>query len=228
MSGARRVLALDTTTELMAVAVRGAAGTVRIESDRGLQHGTELGPAISTALESASVAPDELELIVVGIGPGSFTGVRIGLATAMGLAAPHSVPLAGVSGLDALGWRYRTYPGLVVPAIDGRKQRVYSALYQAGKRSGEYLDLSPSDLAETARTQAPERYPPLLCGPAAGLMHSITGNSVSRWYTDYSISGAAIPIGELLELGVGRGGQPANAIQPLYLRKSEAELGIRS
>ena len=231
MSDVQRALAVDTSTELMAVAVRGADGTTRLEAERGLQHGAELGPAVAAAMSAAGVAAGELELIVVGVGPGSFTGVRIGLATAQGLAAPNRVPVAGVSGLDALGWRHRPYPGLVVPTIDGRKQRVYSALYRAGERTGEYLDLSASDLVAAVATAAqgtPAGVPPMLCGPAAGLVRAAAAEATSSWYVDSSTGGAVIPIGELLELGMVRGGERANAVHPLYLRKSEAELGIRS
>ena len=231
MSDARRILALDTSTELMAVAVQGPDGTVRVEAERGLQHGAQLAPTIAAALAAASVGADELDLIAVGVGPGSFTGVRIGVATAKGLAAPRGVPVAGISSLDAIGRRYRYYPGLVVPTIDGRKQRVYSALYHAGERGGEYLDLAAAELIDAAGAAAAEStagHAPLLCGPGARLVRTTTGESTSQWYCDESTSGSLIPIGELLELGVERGGAPAADVQPLYLRKSEAELGIRS
>ena len=224
------ILALDTSTELMAVAVQSHEGVVRIEAERGLQHGAELAPAITSALAAASVEPPDLDLVVVGIGPGSFTGVRIGIATAKGLAAARSVPVAGVSGLDAFGWRYRHYLGPVVPTVDGRKQRVYGATYLEGERVTDYVDLSARDLVADVLSGSavhPAAAPPLLCGPAARLVGDATGEATADWLIDASAAGRAIPIDELLELGVSRGGGPARELQPLYLRRSEAELGIR-
>jgi tRNA threonylcarbamoyladenosine biosynthesis protein TsaB len=233
-------LALDTSTELMAVALETAAGSVVLTVKRGLQHGADLAPAIAELLRSAGITAAELELIVAGIGPGSFTGVRIGVATAKGMVAASRARLAGVAGLDALALRHSYHHGLVVPTIDGRKGRVYSALYLHGQRQGEYFDVSPQALARlvadatagTARAGAstsptgrrvPADAPPLLTGPAAALTQQGTDTDPG-WLVDDRSPGAAIL--QILELGKGAEPREPAEIQPLYLRRSEAELGI--
>src|SRR5439155_10793463 len=87
-------------------------------------------------LRAAGTAPAELDLLVVGIGPGSFTGIRIGLAAARGLALALDVPVAGVSTLAALA---AGAPG-AVPVIDARRREVFSLV------GGEPRCLAPADL----------------------------------------------------------------------------------
>ena len=95
---------------------------------------------------------DAVGLIAVGLGPGSFTGVRIGIATAQGLAASTGLPVAGVCTLDAIGLGLHERDGEGVDSlavIDARRGEVFAALYSAsGERLWEPLVASPADLAE--------------------------------------------------------------------------------
>ena len=162
------------------------------------------------------------------MGPGSFTGVRIGLATARGLARGSGCPVVGVSGLDALAWRHRGWPGVVVPVVDARKGRSYSAVFRAGERLGGYLDLSLEELALELR--AHPRL--LLTGPQARALGEALGrvHPGGEWSVDHGP--LLVDPASLLELGRLRWraaeetgtGFEALRPSPLYLRRSEAEI----
>jgi tRNA threonylcarbamoyladenosine biosynthesis protein TsaB len=119
------ILALDTATSALAVAVADRAGDARAEvlvldEPRAARR---VLAAVAEALDEAGLGLADLEGIAVGIGPGSFTGVRIGIATAAALADAAGLPLAGVSTLDALAW---LHPGAAA-VIDARRHEVFAA-----------------------------------------------------------------------------------------------------
>jgi tRNA threonylcarbamoyladenosine biosynthesis protein TsaB len=104
MSGPGPVLVIDTATTRAVLALGDADGTVRRERswDAGYRHAEELVPGIETLLQEASLEAAQLRAIVVGTGPGAFTGLRVGIATAKGLAHALGVPIVGVSTGEAL------------------------------------------------------------------------------------------------------------------------------
>ena len=108
--------------------------------------------------------PPELDLVVCSLGPGSFTGIRIGLATALGIGTGPGIPVVGVSTLDAIAARGKATDGDVFPVIDARKGKIYTAQFARGMRAGDYLDISPAGLAARLARRADE---PILAGPDA-------------------------------------------------------------
>ncbi|MGQ9628856.1 MAG: tRNA (adenosine(37)-N6)-threonylcarbamoyltransferase complex dimerization subunit type 1 TsaB [bacterium] len=95
-------------------------------------------PMIDAILRQTGTGIDSLGLIAVDVGPGSFTGLRIGLATAKGLAQPSRKPVIGVSALDALAHNLRRMNVRVCAALDALRGEVYYAIYEGGKRISEY------------------------------------------------------------------------------------------
>jgi tRNA threonylcarbamoyladenosine biosynthesis protein TsaB len=212
------VLAIDTATEVLAIAaVRGAAWA-SLCVRRGLQHAPSLLPLVDRLFEELGMTAADLELLVCSLGPGSFTGIRIGLATALGIAEGRGIPVEGVSTLDALAKPWESHAGDVFPVIDARKGKIYAARFQGGVRVSEYLDVSPIELS--ALCAAADS--PLLSGPDSGRIRDLLGES-----------GRGLPYAEvldpcsLLRIGVEKhtkeGADPL-ALRPLYLRKSEAEI----
>lgn len=130
-----RVLAFDTATSACTVAVM-AEGRVRSELTLQVPraHSTRLMPLIAQALEEAGVDRREIDAIAVGVGPGSFTGLRIGLATAKGLAFALEKPVVPVSTLAATAYGTGAQIGLVVPLLDAKRDRVFAGIYAAGDR----------------------------------------------------------------------------------------------
>ncbi len=212
-------LAFDTAAPVMGVCVTAPRATAVCSLAVGLEHGTRLAPLIEGALQQAGVTAADLELVVCGIGPGSFTGTRIGIATALGMTAGGRCGLLGVSGLDAAGHRLRFFPGVVAPLIDARKGRLYAALYRSGRRLTGFLDESPARIRERLRA-----YPAvLLTGPAAPPLHAAWGGGIALDPGAEQADAAA-----LLAVGMQRYARQAvrRALpRPAYLRPSEAELG---
>ena len=219
------LLTLDTATETLVVAASHGDAWAAHYVHCGLRHASQLAPWIARVTGELGVTTAEVDLIGVGIGPGSFTGVRIGLATAKGMAVAGEAQLVGICGLDALAYTRRHAAGLVVPLIDARKRRFYAACYRRGRRVTPYVDQAPGALATTVQAAATPGEPVLLTGPGAALFAArLAGGRGTDWLVDRELPAAAAP--SLLEF-TARGVPTAAAdVSPLYLRRSEAELGI--
>ena len=219
------VIAFDTTTETLAVAAARGDDWVTHSCNSGLKHATLLAPLVEQVAGELGVRVAEVDLVAVGIGPGSFTGVRIGVATAKGIAAAGRARLAGICGLDAMAWDQRHAGGLVVPLIDARKRRYYAACYRDGRRVGPYLDQAPAALAETVHATAADGEPVLLTGPAAVQFAAANaGVPTAGWRIDRRH--AQVPVLAMLNLAERNLVAAPADLKPLYLRRSEAELGI--
>ncbi|MBM4319143.1 MAG: tRNA (adenosine(37)-N6)-threonylcarbamoyltransferase complex dimerization subunit type 1 TsaB [Deltaproteobacteria bacterium] len=126
-----RVLALETSTTL--------GGLALLEEDEvraklvirtGGAHSRRLLPLLEELLDQEGLKPHDLHLLVASLGPGSFTGLRVGMATIKGLALAASLPVAGASSLATLAHAAAPCNGLVAPTLDARKGEVYAALYR--------------------------------------------------------------------------------------------------
>jgi len=140
------ILVFDTSTDLLSAGLRKSDGRLAALVESGFRHSETLLPAIGRCLAAASVTLGDVGLIACTKGPGSFTGLRIGLATAKGLSLALGIPWVGIPTLDciAAGWEE---PDLtIIPVLDGRKNRIYSAIYKGGLRLGEYLDIEAAGL----------------------------------------------------------------------------------
>jgi tRNA threonylcarbamoyladenosine biosynthesis protein TsaB len=205
----------------MMLCARKGERTASFALRHGLQHAPRLVPLIGSLLSELSLAVRELALVVSSLGPGSFTGIRIGLATAQGISFGASCPVVGVSTLDAFAAAHSTHRGDVYPVIDARKGRYYTALFRAGERVGEYLDISPRALSEMLLSAEH----PLLAGPESGDIHAAIfpdGRGAER----VSFSPYVDPLA-LLRLGeraFERDGSDPSRLVPIYLRQSEAEI----
>lgn len=128
------ILAIDSVTEMCSVAV--AVGD-EIFQQQALQpqgHSNLLLPMVDAVLEQANISLARLDFLVVDTGPGAFTGVRIGLGVAQGLAYAAGLPVMGLTSLEilaaAIAVAATASPQLVLPAIDARMQQIYYGLYQ--------------------------------------------------------------------------------------------------
>ena len=146
------LLAIDTSSRQLGVAL--------VENDHLLAsyellvadhpHAVELPGAVKRLLAAAGTSSRQLDAIAVDIGPGSFTGLRIGLAFAKALAFPAKTPLIGVPSLDVLASNLPYAPSVIIPVVDARQKNIYTARYHfkdgSAVRTSDYLLGKPDEL----------------------------------------------------------------------------------
>ena len=213
------VLAIDAATDILSVALKTEAGWSEASLDLGLRHAESLMGLVDSCLESSGLKRSELGLVACSMGPGSFTGLRIGMAASKGIAAGLGIPWIPVPTLDALAWGYDFAPGAVAPIIDGKKGRLYSAIYRRGQRVSGWLDIPLARLVQLLDTY-PEA---LVTGPDAELFREISGERSGFRIDERARCPAGRAVALLgLEAFLRSGPGPTDE-GPLYLRPSEAE-----
>lgn len=157
-----KILALETSAVAASAAVCEDETLVAQSFQRtGLTHSATLMPMVEAMLKNTGLTLSEIDLIAVAAGPGSFTGLRIGVSAAKGLAWPLDKPCAGVSTLEAMAWQLSGMEGIVCAAMDARRQQVYNAIFEL--KDGKPIRISPdraislddlqNELANVEKTQ---------------------------------------------------------------------------
>ena len=186
-------------------------------------HTASLPLLVERVLGEAGLALEDVEGIAVSIGPGSFTGLRVGLALAKGLAFAGGLPLVGVPTLEALAWVADAEPGTsLCAALDARKREVYAALFTATAEGPRRLtpDLALAPAALAARLPRPCT----LVGDAGEVYGDVLGAHANLLpFATHHPRG-----GVIARLGAARlaAGEAANAgtLEPVYVRPPDAEL----
>lgn len=128
-----KILGIDTSTPIGSVALIDDENIVAEHTLNIVQaHSSRLMPAIDTVLKWGDITPDALDGCAVGIGPGSFTGIRIGVATAKSLCYAVDKPIVGVSTLEAIAYNLRWTDGFVCPILDARRREIYGSIFHGG------------------------------------------------------------------------------------------------
>lgn len=125
-----KILGIDTTAKTATVALCNDCELIAEFSTTTSSHSTVILPMIENIFKYCGVTVDDIDLYAVSAGPGSFTGVRIGVSTVKGLAFKNETPCIGVSSLEALAMSFCGIDGIVVPVIDARRDTVYTALFR--------------------------------------------------------------------------------------------------
>jgi tRNA threonylcarbamoyladenosine biosynthesis protein TsaB len=211
------LLAFDTSSAAVTVALADPiTGAVVASSSTvdALRHGELLAPAIADALSAADCRPGDLTRIAVGVGPGPFTGLRVGLVTARMMAEVLGIEVAGVCSLDILA-RQSSLTLPVAVATDARRKEIYWALYDGPAADGSRRRLEgpavdkPSDVAH------------VLAGlPVIGRGATLYAEALGLGEIDVP----QYPSAEVLAFGVATGTLPVVAPDPLYLRRPDVTL----
>jgi len=207
------VLALDTATPAVTAGVvevtPGATATrgLRVAHD-ARKHGELLMPGALAACADAGVALSEIDAVVVGAGPGPFTGLRVGMVTAAALGDALGVPVHGVCSLDAIAAEVGEVDGPLLVVTDARRREVYWAAYDGGARvSGPHVE-APAALGD--------RIPALGAVAAAGASAGATGLPVVSPEAPGPAGLVACAVDAL------RNGARPGPLEPLYLRRPDA------
>jgi tRNA threonylcarbamoyl adenosine modification protein YeaZ len=213
------LLAIDCSAGLCAACVHDAKADRELGRkvlDLGKGHAEHLMAVIEEALEKSGRTYADLAAIAVSVGPGSFTGLRVGVATARGLALALKIPAIGVTTLEALATEARqTFPDRPVLAVlDGGRAEIHAALYDelAVLRYGPAA-ITLEDAAAMAFAQPAA---PVLAGTAAALVVEAAGRAF-----DIGPAGATADIATYARLAAAR--TPGEKPKPLYLRDADAK-----
>lgn len=224
------VLGIESATPVAAVAV---VQEEKVLAERMVNnqrtHSVNLLPMIKAVLEDAEVACKDLAGIAVSSGPGSFTGLRIGMATAKTLAQVWGVPIVGISILEALAYPLTGQAGVICPILNARKNEVYAAVYQTVEGKLHCLDgpmaVGPAELARRLKNKG---LPVTLLGDGVPVYSNMLKQQLGSqiFFAPGSIMwprGASVA-----ELGyrcllAGEGRDPLELL-PNYIRLSEAEV----
>jgi len=215
------LLAIDTSTAIASVAL--FDGEVRAEHTwrAGQNHTSQLLPRVQGLLAEQGVRASDLTAVGVALGPGSFNGLRVGLATAKLLGFSLGVALVGANTLESTAYQHREVGGLVRPLYDAGRGQVATALYSAV--GGELRELEPPRIAELGEIATRVVEPTFFCGEIKGSWAEEIATRGGPLAAFVSAAGAPRRAGFLAELAWLRlrMGQVADlaTLQPLYLRR---------
>ena len=224
------VLAIETATMCGSIAVvAGEQCIAECSLQSRLTHSRRLLDGLERLFGECQITWEQIDAVAVSLGPGSFTGLRIGLSTAKGLVMAAEKPLIGISTLDGLAGQFFHARFPIYPVLDARKQEVYTACYRCNEagvpgRASDYMVIKPEELCSMVRE------PSLFIGDGAVVYEELFQDRLAEMMIPapqalFFPRAAAIAL-----LGAGKWREkdfidPAAAV-PIYIRPSEAELNF--
>jgi tRNA threonylcarbamoyladenosine biosynthesis protein TsaB len=217
------LLALDSAASVCSVAVCDGAGQVldQRRGERGPDQADRLVELVDAALRGAGLAYDAIDVIAVNHGPGSFTGVRAGVAAARGLALALARPVVAVNTLEALAAGLGPPPaGTVVAALDARRGQVYVQSFDH-----RLVPLGPPGVLAPAEVTLGAAAPPLrLVGSGAALIRAALPQARFTMWAHAEADASGVAHRALARLAAGERPIPGRAVSPLYLRLPDARM----
>jgi len=219
-----KALALDSSTEILCLCGRNGSRFFEVTRDVDIHHARWIVPLVDLVLTNLDLSPGELELVAAARGPGSFTGLRIGLSTARGLAVGAGCPCVFIPTLDLYSAVPRGRGVVTAAVVDAKKKRFYAALYRNGERLTDYLDAGPDEIAALVSA-----YPEVvLTGPHGEILHPLlaglgAADNIVRDPDARRGRGMTLLRMGMEALAAGRVDGPSTG--PLYVRPPEARPG---
>ncbi|MGE7827886.1 tRNA (adenosine(37)-N6)-threonylcarbamoyltransferase complex dimerization subunit type 1 TsaB [Paenibacillus sp. NPDC093718] len=254
MKPQQRFLALDTSTASLAVSVMEQdklLSEVNTNADRN--HSVHLHPVMAQALAEAGLGMDQMDGIAVGVGPGSYTGIRIAVTAAKTLAWANRIPVVGVSSLHALAWgglnsgwhqaELKNGVHWIIPLLDARRGQVYTALFAADSESKESAPIrleadgirlmqSWVEAIKERISKLPEEERPVCLWFIGEVeLHAETARGLEPWFGDrlhihpYSLEGRWMGYLGAARLLAGEA-DDVHTLIPNYTQLSEAEANL--
>jgi tRNA threonylcarbamoyladenosine biosynthesis protein TsaB len=224
------LLGIATATSQVGVALAGPDGPIAsLHVRQGRRHAELLTPAIETLTRMAGIGTPEIGRIAVDIGPGLFTGLRVGVATAKALASALDIPIVGCSSLDLLAHPHRREGRVVAAVVDAKRGEVFWALYRPapeGMTPVTEATVSAPDvlaLAIEASAGGPNRPAVLAVGDGARRYADVLGGLVGVELAGPADDHPSAAV--LVELAATRPSVPLAEITPRYLRGADVRIG---
>lgn len=225
-----KILAIDTSATVASVALCEDDNPIAVYSQKtGLTHSQTMLPMIRDILTNAGISIDEIDMLAISAGPGSFTGVRIGISTVKGLAFGKNKICIGVSTLEAMAAGIAPFctDALICPVMDARRGQLYGAIFQShgGKPVRQMPDSLISAAELTDRLKAYDK-PVFFTGDGYGIIESMSllfmaeTPKHARWQNGY---GVAITALEAYRISKDKSVFTDTLLRPIYLRASQAE-----
>lgn len=222
------ILGIETATLQVGCAVGGVEGVLAsFTAARGRRHAETLVPAVQFVCAQAQVGLDEVSVIAVDVGPGLFTGLRVGVATAKAMALALRVPMIGLSSLDLLAFALHHTEGLIATVVDARRGEVFAALYRpvpgGVQRVAEPRVCAPGELVSELMAMGEHC---LLVGDGAVRYASMFDDARHLSIADGAFAHPSPAA--LVQLAHARAVREEfvhpSELEPMYLRKADAEI----
>ncbi len=223
-----KILALDTSSTV--------AGASVVEDDKvlgeyminsGRQHSIKLMPMVKSLLSNLNMGPQDMDVFAVSTGPGSFTGLRIGITVVKAMAYAADKPVAGIPTLDALAYNMFSFSGIICPVMDARNNQVYTSFYKWNKDKlmniGEY---SGEHIEELVKRLSFYKEDVIFTGDALNVYKSFFMNRLGKkaYFAPANLSlQRASSIAQLARIKIENGELESSfELLPFYLRKPQA------
>lgn len=226
------ILAFDTVSSSFSIALKSDDSIIEINKENIKNHNSELIPILDDFLKENKLSLGNVDCIVLGIGPGSFTSIRIAFATIKSICYAKNIKIIGVSSLESLYQNIKSFDGLKLALIEARKGSVYANIYRDDKKIKENLDLTYNEIIEIIDSISNKNEIIALCGDGFSknkefFLESLKNNSKNYKINHLDNSFDIIKASNSILLSESRikarDFDDIFSLAPLYLRKSEAE-----
>ena len=221
-----KILSIDTSSKICGVAILDDTKLLKeVSQDNGLTHSETLMPIIKDTLEELNLSLKDIELIVCDKGPGSFTGIRIGVATTKAFSDSLDIKSIGVSSLEALAYNVKE-DGVICSLIDAKNKNVYVGIFE--KIGDNFLlrrDFSAENIIDVLNELKDTKYCTTFVGDGAIAYKEIINThlpSKCKFIDNNNISAYNLGLAGLKNFNDGN----LNDVLPLYLRKPQAERNL--
>lgn len=222
------ILALDTSGPNCSVAVLNEQNVIaNFNINIGKTHSETLLPLIDSLLNFSNLSLEDIDVYACCVGPGSFTGIRIGIATVKGFAISVSKPIVSVSSLESLAYNIPTFDGLICSILDAKNNNVYAGLYKLNNSIeivGDYYTDSIDDLIKSLKTYNTNV---LFVGDGAISYNNLLKKELGEkaFFTPYHLNGqSAVSLAKAALDKYNKSEiETVDTLHPLYLKKSQAE-----
>ena len=220
-----KILAIDTSSKICSVSVlEDQAVLIENHNDDEKTHSQKLMPIIDETLKQANLTLNDIDLLACSQGPGSFTGIRIGISTVKAFADVKNIPIIGVTSLEALAYNVKSN-NLIASIIDAKHDNVYFAIYEFN--DGCDIIEEPTSCTISTAIEILKKYSGkniTLVGDGSAVHHELLAEELTN--VEFASNEQNLQM-SLIEIKQdNRNYSPTYSVSPIYLKKSEAEINL--